>query len=96
MRVGLARAIGSGLARVSNRQREFRSFAKARSFVRGLGLKSETEWRQFRKSRKKPADIPSNPNRVYADSGWAGMGDWLGTGRVAAPRRRESEARTVV
>jgi len=85
-----------GTGRVSNRQREFRSFSEARAFVRGLGLKSETEWRIFRKSRSKPADIPSNPNRMYADSGWAGMGDWLGTGRVAAPRRRESEARTVV
>jgi hypothetical protein len=64
--------------------------------MRRLGLKSETEWRQFRKSRKRPADIPSNPNRTYADSGWAGIRDWLGSGRVAAPRRQESEERTVV
>jgi superfamily II DNA or RNA helicase len=85
-----------GTGRVSNRQRTFRSFLKARAFVRGLGLKSETEWRAFRKSRRKPADIPSNPNRTYADSGWAGMADWLGTGRLAASRWQEPEARTVV
>ena len=25
-------------------------------------------------------DIPTNPQRTYADKGWKGMGDWLGTG----------------
>jgi hypothetical protein len=72
----------------------WRPFNKARAFARGLRLKSETEWRKFRKSRRKPADIPSNPNLVYANSGWAGMGDWLGTGRVVSPRWQESEIRT--
>ena len=61
-----------------------------------LGLKSEAEWREYCKSGKKPADIPADPRRVYAEDGWTGMGDWLGTGRVAAPQRRELEARTVV
>ena len=43
-------------------------------FVRGLGLKSSTEWREYCKSGKKPADIPTNANSVYAE---AGLG-WLG------------------
>ena len=65
----------------------FQSFRKARAFARRLGLKSEHEWRDYYKSGKKPADIPANPNTVYAKAGWAGMGDWLGTGTVA-PRLR--------
>jgi hypothetical protein len=69
---------------------------KARGFVRNLGLKSETEWRDYRRSGRKPADIPSNPNRTYADSGWAGMADWLGTDRLTARRWQESDAHTVV
>jgi hypothetical protein len=73
-----------------------RSFKRARAFVLGLNLKSGTEWRDYCMSGKKPADIPNVPHKVYANDGWAGFGDWLGTGRVAAPRRRESEARTVV
>ena len=75
-----------GTGRVSNRQRQFRSFSEARAFVRRLGLKSEKEWREFRKSGRKPADIPTNPNVAYADSGWAGMSDWLGTDKFAAVR----------
>jgi superfamily II DNA or RNA helicase len=62
----------------------WRSFEDARAFARGLGLKSETEWRAYRKSGRKPFDIPTNPHRAYADAGWAGMGDWLGTGTVAS------------
>ena len=30
-----------------------------------------------------PADVPKAPWQVYADTGWKGMGDWLGTGRIA-------------
>ena len=30
-----------------------------------------------------PVDIPAYPNRTYDKSGWSGMGDWLGTGRIA-------------
>ena len=60
--------------------RQYRSFKKARAYVHRLGLKSRTEWREYCKSGKKPADIPANPNRTYAEDGWAGYGDWLGTG----------------
>ena len=35
----------------------------------------------------KPADIPSNPNLVYKDEGWIGLGDWLGTGTIAPQMR---------
>jgi hypothetical protein len=41
-------------------------------------LKNEREWRGYRKSDERPADIPTDPARIYADDGWAGMSDWLG------------------
>jgi hypothetical protein len=72
-----------GTCRVAAQLREYRSFEEARAFVRSLGLKSEKYWRDYTKSGKKPDDIPSAPNLVYANSGWAGLGDWLGTGYVA-------------
>lgn len=31
-----------------------------------------------------PSDIPSKPENRYADEGWDGYGDWLGTGNVAS------------
>lgn len=67
--------------------RQFRPFSEARKFVRSLGLKSSTEWREYcsgklSENRVKPADIPSNPYLTYKSRGWAGMGDWLGTDRI--------------
>ena len=85
---GLDGAIGSGLARLLSHLRQYRSFKKARAFVRGLGLKSQAEWSAYCKSGKKPDDIPANPDHIYAKTGWAGMGDWLGTGTVATYLRQ--------
>jgi hypothetical protein len=67
---------------------QYRSFKKARAFVHGLGLKSGAEWKEYCKSGKKPADIPAKPDNGYANDGWAGMGDWLGTGKVAPGQYR--------
>ena len=66
----------------------WRPFEEARAFVRKLELKSSSEWKDFVQGRiprlgQFPADIPSNPNDVYADKGWMSYGDWLGTGRIA-------------
>ena len=67
--------------------------------MHGLGLKSRREWRDYYKSGKKPADIPSAPNSTYAKDGWCGFGDWLGTGTVATHQhqyRPFEEARAFV
>jgi hypothetical protein len=77
-----------GTGAVATRLRQYRSFKKARAFVHGLKLKSKTEWRDYYKSGKKPEDVPAAPETIYANAGWAGMGDWLGTGRVADQLRR--------
>ena len=58
--------------------RQYRSFKKARAFARNLGLKSQPEWRAYCQSGKKPAVIPSDPNHVYANDGWLGIGIGLG------------------
>ena len=68
---------------IVSRYVNMRSFKKARAFVRSLGLKSAAEWSDYCKSGKKPDDIPTNPSDTYAKRGWAGMGDWLGTGTIA-------------
>lgn len=85
-----------GYVRVFRRADQYRSFEESRAFARGLGLKSRTEWQAFGRSGKRPADIPANPNRAYADD-WVGFGDWLGTGSVSNRLRRFQpfkEART--
>lgn len=76
-----------GTGTVATFKRQYRSFEKAKKFARSLGLKGSTEWRQFCKNSL-PPDIPANPDRVYADNGWIGYGDWLGTGTVATNQRK--------
>jgi hypothetical protein len=47
----------------------------------------------------RPDDIPTNPNQTYAQSGWKGIGDWLGTGVIASRNivyRPFEEARSFV
>jgi hypothetical protein len=72
-----------GTGRIANQLRQFRSFTKARTFARGLGLKSKPEWIEYCKSGQKPEDIPATPSNTYADDGWAGYSDWLGISSVA-------------
>ena len=66
--------------------KNWRSFKDAREFIRSLDLKSEKEWREYRK-KYRPADIPSNPERSYSTE-WKGIGDWLGTNRIATHKKK--------
>ena len=75
---------------------EWRSFDTARDYVRSLGLKSKSEWEEWRRSGERPPDIPSSPDRVYKDEGWLSYGDFLGysnEGNVAGEWRSFEEAR---
>ena len=78
--------LGTGI--IATRDRRYRRFQSAREFARKLKLNSSTEWRAYCKGElpklgKIPNDIPANPNCLYADNGWKGFGDWLGTGNIA-------------
>ncbi len=57
--------------------RGWRPFEEARAYARSLKLKGSNEWRVFSASSDRPADIPSSPDQVYKDQGWASWGDWL-------------------
>jgi len=88
---GMGDWLGTGT--VATYLREFRPFRGARAFVRKLNLTGSTEWFAFCKGEmprlgRLPTDIPTNPDKTYVNKGWAGMGDWLGTGTIA-PRLRE-------
>jgi hypothetical protein len=74
-----------GTNSLSNKEKhkQMQPFTKAREFVHSLGLKNAREWEKYRKSEKKPVDIPANPNVVY-EKEWDGIGDWLGTGTIAS------------
>ena len=74
----------------------WRPFEEARAFARGLGFRNTEEWFAYCSSDKCPPDIPTTPRFVYRDRGWAGFGDWLGTGRVYRGFRPFQQARAFV
>jgi len=74
---------------------DWRSFEDARAFARRLKLKSQKGWQSYCRSGKKPDDIPSEPNTVYAAS-WVSLRDWLGAGRRMGGWRSFEDARAFV
>ena len=82
-----------GTGNIAPRLREFLPFDEARKFVHSIGLNSLAEWNQFYRGNIPtkgilPSNIPSNPKRTYENQGWRGIGDWLGTHKVATHLRK--------
>jgi len=69
-------------------RKKFRTFEEAKKFVHSLKLKRQKEWIEYCRSDKKPADIPSTPEKTYKNKGWNGLGDWLGTYTVATQNKK--------
>jgi hypothetical protein len=83
-----------GTGAVAPRLRKYRSFSRARAFARSLCLKSTQEWIAFTQGRlgrkdTLPRDVPACPYQTYADKGWHGFADWLGTDRKRIAKRRQ-------
>jgi superfamily II DNA or RNA helicase len=77
-----------GTGRIANFNKVYRPFKEARSFVQALQLKGVNEWFRYCKGELPdkgtlPNDIPTAAHATYANQGWKGYGDWLGTGRIA-------------
>ena len=82
----------------SNLTYGYRSLEKAKEFVWSLGIKSETEWKNFSKSGNRPWDIPSTPERIYKDDKkWISFMDFLGYKKGWDGKHLEfEEARSIV
>ncbi len=65
---------------IASQDREYWDFESARKYIRSLKMKSFTEWQRYCKSGNKPEYIPTGVHRIYKNSGWRGINDWLGTG----------------
>ena len=77
--------LGTGV--IASQNMEYLPFADARLFIRNLKLENSSQWRDYCLSGDKPSNIPAAPERTYANDGWCGYGDWLGTGIIAAHLR---------
>ena len=76
--------LGTGV--VARQKQNWRSFTEARKFVHSLKLKNYDEWKEYFKSGKRPADIPTNPYTSYKNKGWINYVDWLGTNKNTSDR----------
>ena len=78
---GYGHWLGTGNVGVKKDQ-QFLPFKKALLYARSLKLTSEKEWREWRRSGARPANMPSCPEKVYKHQGWQGYRHWLGTADV--------------
>ena len=68
-------------------QMEYLDYYAARDYVRNLKLKSIKEWKEFVKTNKKPANIPSAPYSYYKKTNeWINWGDWMGIDNNKGPK----------
>lgn len=65
------------------------SFIKAKEYVIKLNLKNYRDWVIFCKSRDKPNNIPSNPDKLYKNNGWISWIDWIGKNYLGFDEAKE-------
>jgi hypothetical protein len=53
-------------------------FEHARQAARSEGLLTRAQWRAWRRTQRRPAEVPARPDVVYRNDGWVGWADWLG------------------
>ena len=58
------------------------SYEEYKKWIQDQGIKTQNEFRKFRKTNKFPPGYPKEPGKFYKKE-WRGMGDMLGTGTVA-------------
>lgn len=80
------------------------SYDEAQELVRAHGVKSQKQFRAWRKGKRPdlppvPADLPANPDEVYLGRGWYSWGEFFKTGYVS-PKLKTflpfAEAREIV
>ena len=79
-----------GTGSIVGRKKEFRDFELAVEYIRALNFRGVKEHEKWSKLESRPADIPSNPHRVYKKQ-WRGWGYYLGTGSIANSKKEFRE-----
>lgn len=67
-----------GTGRIANNKKSHLTYDEAKSIVQKLKLKSELEWRAWKKQNSLPDGVPAKPETVYKNKGWVGFADFLG------------------
>ena len=77
-RISRARLDAKWSADIRKRRPRFLPFVRARQWARAQWMTSEDEWTEWVMSgEKRMALVPSEPDSVYAESGWSSWDDFL-------------------
>jgi len=77
-----------GTGRMWLKSRNVKSYKDAEKYIQSFKLKSQKEWASHTKEKKFPDDLPKSPEKFYRHKGWISWGKFLGTGNVAATKRK--------
>ena len=53
-------------------------YSQAKIVIQKFKIKTSVQWIKFRKTKKRPINIPSNPDTYYKKKGWISWADFLG------------------
>jgi superfamily II DNA or RNA helicase len=59
----------------------YRSYEEAKKYAQSLKLKNSDEWKELKRKKQIPKDIPHTPDGVYVE--WKNWGEFLGTGNIS-------------
>jgi superfamily II DNA or RNA helicase len=74
-------SLGDWIGTTAGWEGTYKSFEEAKKYIKKLNIKSVSEWYKFTKTKKRPIDIPVNPQRMYK-SEFINWGDWLGGSHI--------------
>jgi superfamily II DNA or RNA helicase len=68
---------------IEAKHQKYLTFKEARDYIINIKLISQKDWLAYCNSDKKPSYIPKYPEKVYKNTGFKNLGDWLGTNIVS-------------
>ena len=68
-------------SRVGAKKKNWMSFAEAQALMQKEGIKTYTEFKEWKKAGKRPPNFPANPHIIYAED-WKGWPHFLGTEEI--------------
>ena len=77
-----------GLKNYRGNNIEWLPFEIAREKIRKVGLKTVNDWYEYARTEDLDNRIPRAPEVTYKNDGWKGIGDWIGTFKIADQNRK--------
>jgi superfamily II DNA or RNA helicase len=78
--------LGTGI--IASYNRKYLSYEETKEFISKFSFKNRNEFNEYCKSKNKPDNIITTPDRAYKNKGWISWGEFLGTGYIANRNRK--------